>query len=108
MDDAQAPTHVPIFSRPAVTGRWLLPILALLLVTIGLAFRLWSTRMPGEGSPEVTFARDMSAHHDQAVEMAVILRDRGVDEELRTIALDITLTQQAHSRLPTWKPAFSS
>src|SRR5687768_10755244 len=98
MQETQTTTHVPTFSRPAITGRWILPILALLLlITIGVAFRSWSARMPGEGSPEVTFARDMSAHHEQAVEMAFILRDRGEDEELRTIALDIILTQQAQS-----------
>jgi len=67
----------------------------LLLTTIVAGYRLWNTRLPGEGSPEATFARDMGAHHEQAVEMALILRDRGADEELRTIALDIILTQQA-------------
>jgi uncharacterized protein (DUF305 family) len=96
MQNEQAIGQVPTFARPTLSRRWLNPILALLVLSVlGLAFRLWSIRMPGEGSPEVTFARDMGAHHEQAVEMALILRDRGVDEELRTIALDIVLTQQA-------------
>ncbi len=49
---------------------------------------------PGEGSPEVVFARDMIAHHEQAVEMALILRDRTTDSTLRDYALDVILTQQ--------------
>jgi uncharacterized protein (DUF305 family) len=49
----------------------------------------------------------MAAHHEQAVEMAVILRDRSNDELLRTIALDMILTQQAqigqmHGWLAVW------
>lgn len=94
MDTIQ--TNTAAFPRPASRGLWLLPLLALLLLgLIVTGYSLWSARMPGEGSPEATFARDMGAHHEQAVEMAVIVRDRGNDETLRTIALDIILTQQA-------------
>ena len=96
MDNVQTTTAFPALRRPAIGARWLYPLLALLLfTTVGAGYQLWSTRLPGEGSPEATFARDMGAHHEQAVEMALILRDRGADEELRTIALDIILTQQA-------------
>lgn len=51
--------------------------------------------LPTEGSSEVTFARDMMAHHAQAVEMAVTMRDRTQDPTLRTFLLDLILTQQA-------------
>jgi uncharacterized protein (DUF305 family) len=51
--------------------------------------------VPGEGSAETTFLRDMSAHHEQAVRMAVLIRDRTEDPELRTVATDIILTQQS-------------
>jgi uncharacterized protein (DUF305 family) len=37
----------------------------------------------------------MSAHHAQAVEMAEIVRDRTESEEVRILAKDIVLTQQA-------------
>lgn len=50
---------------------------------------------PGENSPEVGFARDMMTHHAQAVDMATVLRDRTADTEMRQLALDIMLTQQA-------------
>lgn len=54
-----------------------------------------STRMPGDDSVEAGFARDMSTHHEQAVEMALLVRDRTHDPAMRTLATDIVLTQTA-------------
>ncbi|WP_261560084.1 DUF305 domain-containing protein, partial [Frankia tisae] len=51
-------------------------------------------RPPGEGSVDVGFARDMSEHHAQAVQMAMIEFDRGGDASTRSVAQDIALTQQ--------------
>ncbi|BBL81093.1 DUF305 domain-containing protein [Rubrobacter xylanophilus] len=85
---------------PAVT--------ALALALAALAFVLYlRERPPGEGSVEAGFARDMSVHHAQAVEMAGIVRDRTRDPALRTLATDIVLTQQAqigqmHGWLAAW------
>ncbi|MCC2319358.1 DUF305 domain-containing protein [Cellulomonas chengniuliangii] len=45
-------------------------------------------------SVDAGFARDMSAHHAQAVQLAVLVRDRSTDEELRAVALDILTSQQ--------------
>jgi uncharacterized protein (DUF305 family) len=45
-------------------------------------------------SPVASFARDMIVHHAQAVEMALLLYDRTENETLRSIALDILLSQQ--------------
>ena len=50
---------------------------------------------PTDSSPEAGFARDMMVHHAQAVEMAEIVRDKTDSEEIRTLAADIALTQQA-------------
>src|ERR671917_732152 len=50
---------------------------------------------PSDSSPEAGFARDMMVHHAQAVEMAEIVRDKAGSEEIRTLAADIALTQQA-------------
>src|SRR5918993_252910 len=50
---------------------------------------------PSDSSPEAGFARDMMVHHAQAVGMAEILRDKTESEEMRTLAADIALTQQA-------------
>jgi uncharacterized protein (DUF305 family) len=50
---------------------------------------------PRAGSAEAGFARDMATHHAQAVEMSLMVRDRSSDEELRTLAYDIIVTQGA-------------
>jgi len=49
--------------------------------------------VPAEGSADVGFARDMSVHHQQAVEMAFLVRDRTDDEDVRRLAYDIINTQ---------------
>ncbi|MDQ0736502.1 DUF305 domain-containing protein [Arthrobacter agilis] len=49
---------------------------------------------PGTTSADAGFARDMQVHHNQAVEMSMIVRDNITDETLRAIAYDIALTQQ--------------
>lgn len=62
---------------------------------------------PGTSSVDAGFARDMAVHHEQAVEMAILVRDRGSDPEVRSIARDIQLTQQyqigqMHEWLDSW------
>jgi len=84
-------------SRPSLGLSLVLGLLlAVIILALGL-FVLPSLRndAPREGSAEVGFARDMATHHAQAVDMATLLRDRSDDEAMRTLALDITLTQQA-------------
>ncbi|MEV3932463.1 MULTISPECIES: DUF305 domain-containing protein [unclassified Streptomyces] len=49
--------------------------------------------VPGESSADVGFARDMSVHHQQAVEMAFLVRDRTDDEDVRRLAYDVINTQ---------------
>jgi uncharacterized protein (DUF305 family) len=48
---------------------------------------------PRDDSADAGFARDMATHHAQAVEMSLVIRDKSSDEELRTLAYDITVTQ---------------
>ncbi|MEU8778661.1 DUF305 domain-containing protein [Streptomyces sp. NPDC048606] len=50
-------------------------------------------RTPGTYSPDAGFARDMSVHHQQAVEMSFVVRDRTRDEAVRSLAYDIANTQ---------------
>ncbi|MFD6184474.1 DUF305 domain-containing protein [Streptomyces goshikiensis] len=52
-----------------------------------------SSRAPGRYSPDAGFARDMAVHHQQAVEMSFIVRDRTGDEPVRSLAYDIANTQ---------------
>src|SRR5918998_2539342 len=66
------------------------------VLVAGVSLALYATsRPPGDGSPEAGFARDMSVHHAQAVEMAEIVRFKTESEEIRIMATDVALTQQA-------------
>ena len=88
----------------ATGGRWSPPLVAVLAAIVGLCLLaaggalavitgVGSTRPPAESSADAGFARDMSAHHAQAVEMAQVVRDRGSDPALRLLAYDIETTQ---------------
>ena len=70
-------------------------VVAILSTLIGFGLGMRQSDAPAADSPEVGFARDMMMHHAQAVDMATLLRDRTEDMEMRQIALDIMLTQQA-------------
>jgi uncharacterized protein (DUF305 family) len=90
---------------PALHQGFLVSILALAVVLLaGLALWLFfANRPPGDDSPEAGFARDMMVHHAQAVEMAELVRDRTESDEMRTLASDIALTQQAQiGRMEGW------
>jgi predicted cobalt transporter CbtA len=99
MEDIQVDPAAPTALEPPRRRRW--SWLGVLIggvgfVVVALVGLLGLTpRLPIEDSPEVTFARDMAVHHAQAMEMALVLRDRSTDAELRQFALDIMLTQQA-------------
>jgi uncharacterized protein (DUF305 family) len=59
--------------------------------------------VPGEDSADVGFARDMSEHHSQAVEMGMIAFHKATVSEIRTLGGDIALTQQAQfGMMQTW------
>ncbi|QNP73023.1 DUF305 domain-containing protein [Streptomyces roseirectus] len=65
------------------------------------------------GPVDSGFARDMAVHHQQAVEMSFIVRDRTTDVDVRRLAYDIINTQ-ANQRgmllgwLDTWNEPKSS
>ncbi|MFF4042753.1 DUF305 domain-containing protein [Streptomyces sp. NPDC001816] len=50
-------------------------------------------KTPTAESADAGFARDMAVHHQQAVEMSYIVRDRTQNEEVRRLAYDIAQTQ---------------
>ena len=64
-------------------------------ILVGLAAGLLVPRFlrPGDDSAEAGFLRDMSTHHAQAVEMAMVAHAGGTDAAVRTLAADIALTQ---------------
>lgn len=67
-----------------------------LAVVAGWALGSLTSRpaVPGEGSAEAGFARDMQVHHLQAVDMSMIVRDRTEDPAIDQLAYDIARSQQ--------------
>ncbi len=51
------------------------------------------THSPGDSSAAAGFARDMTDHHAQAVDMATIIGQRTQSADIRSLATDIALTQ---------------
>jgi uncharacterized protein (DUF305 family) len=68
-------------------------VLAALVGVIAVLLIAGCSNAPRDDSAEAGFARDMATHHAQAVEMSLVIRDKSSDEELRTLAYDITVTQ---------------
>ena len=69
---------------------------AAVVLVVGVALgRLSSPTavVPGTDSVEAGFSRDMQVHHEQAVEMSMLVRDRTDDPEVRTMAYDIATAQ---------------
>ena len=92
MDQAESPS----------SGQGRLAIVVTALVTavvVGLAaYGFGRLSVPGNTSPasvsaEAGFARDMQVHHIQGVEMAMVIRERTGDTDVRRLAYDIATTQ---------------
>src|SRR5215470_16774752 len=77
---------------------------AVLLLLVGFgAGLLTRPGTPGDDSPEAGFARDMSTHHAQAVEMGMIAYQNATDPDVRTLGGDIAITQQGQiGVMSTW------
>ncbi|MFF4114147.1 DUF305 domain-containing protein [Streptomyces sp. NPDC001714] len=81
---------------------WVAGTTAAVLVAAGaITYAVAEDGDGGGGGPEVPsadgadagFARDMAVHHQQAVEMSYIIRDRTKNTEVRRLAYDIAQTQ---------------
>jgi uncharacterized protein (DUF305 family) len=78
---------------------------ALLLIFAGYTagILIQRSQTPGDNSAEAGFARDMSDHHAQAVELGMIAFQRATDPDVRTLGGDIALTQQGQiGIMQTW------
>lgn len=100
----ESTTRTPSWADPRIL--W-----ALTALILGAALGFWggrqSMRPPAETSAEVGFARDMARHHAQAVNMAQLAYDRTDDPDIRLLALDIMLTQQAQiGQIQGWLTAW--
>jgi uncharacterized protein (DUF305 family) len=88
------------FAEGGVLGSRALQVGALVLAAIlglliaGIVGRTTAgTSSPGDSSAAAGFARDMTDHHAQAVDMATIINRRTNSDDIRTLATDIALTQ---------------
>jgi uncharacterized protein (DUF305 family) len=94
---------------------WLLVVLgvvcAVALLGAGAALAVLTgvggNKPPAVDSVDAGFARDMATHHDQAVQMAQVVRDNGSDPAVRLLAFDIETGQlaqigQMHGWLDAW------
>ncbi|MFC7845906.1 DUF305 domain-containing protein [Streptomyces sp. NPDC001046] len=80
--------HVPLVAAAAVTA-----LVAAGAITYAVAGDDGGSTVPSAQSADAGFARDMAVHHQQAVEMSYIVRDRTEDEDVRRLAYDIAQTQ---------------
>lgn len=76
--------------RPTALAAALLAVA--LCVAAGVVIGSWRAT-PRDDSAEAGFARDMATHHAQAVDMSFVVRDKTADQDLRTLASDIIVTQ---------------
>ena len=93
-------------NRSERVRRWL-PAALIAVVTLILGYGLGALQFrpthPSDTSAEAGFARDMSSHHAQAVELGMIDYQRGSDQEVRVLAGDVATTQQAQiGIMQTW------
>ncbi len=88
-------THAHDSTGPRPAGRPARDLLLVLATTVALLLagavgygiaRHGTPAVPTSGSAEAGFARDMSVHHDQAVRMSLLARDRSTDPALRYLA----------------------
>ncbi|WP_245739916.1 DUF305 domain-containing protein [Nonomuraea maritima] len=66
-----------------------------LVLAVAAALLFGRGGTPDDASPEAGFARDMAAHHAQAVDMSFIIRDKDPTPEIRNLAYDIITTQSS-------------
>ncbi|MFK5582270.1 MULTISPECIES: DUF305 domain-containing protein [unclassified Serinicoccus] len=87
------------FGAPALAA---VTIVALCLGAL-VGWLAFGDRAPDDGGADAGFARDMSEHHAQAVQMSTLVMQRTEDEDVRRLAVDIT-NNQAFERgmMATW------
>nr|WP_306239103.1 DUF305 domain-containing protein [Ornithinimicrobium cryptoxanthini] len=72
-----------------------------------MGWLVFADSTPGDDSAEAGFARDMTEHHAQAVEMSLQVIHTTDDQDIRTLATDIASTQgnqmgQMEGWIRTW------
>jgi uncharacterized protein (DUF305 family) len=101
------PAGPPEGRRPGAIAAALLLAAVAAGTVVYFAVRGSSVPTPQSTSAEAGFARDMQVHHSQGVELAMMLRDRTDDSDMRLMAYDMATTQghqagQLYGWLAAW------
>ncbi len=104
LDPSTDDTPTESFDDPHHSGGFSFgKVIALCLATtlLGLGIGMTVQRMRADRSAEpkptaldVGFLRDMMSHHEQAIELSVLIMNRGSDNSVRQEAVDILLAQR--------------
>ncbi len=101
--------HDPASPEPTRTSsqwRTATIVLTALLLVLGSGWALsWiaGNRAPAQSGPEVGFTRDMFVHHEQAVVMSFLVRQRTEDPTVQQLAMDIAQGQATQQgRMLAW------
>jgi uncharacterized protein (DUF305 family) len=103
VDTVSSPEVPPRRWRPLTVAAAAVAAVLVLVAAFGAGWVAHSRNHPGEGSVEAGFARDMSTHHAQAVEMAMLALNKSTQPDLRLLAGEIAQAQQAQiGMMQTW------
>ena len=92
--EENAPTGGRFRVAPPTRNQAVGLVLSLLFLAGAVGYIVGGDRRPGQSSADVGFLRDMTTHHDQAVEMAVMALDRATEPLVRTFAREVLITQR--------------
>lgn len=99
-DDSPQPSESPRTSRRTLPLPITLAFVALALIG---GYLLGRPGYPLDNSADAGFLRDMSVHHAQAVDMALLVHERSDDPGIVRLAHDMTRTQQEQiGRMQGW------
>jgi uncharacterized protein (DUF305 family) len=92
--DAPEPSAPPARRTGAITAGVAAALVLGLLLGMAVAYFVPRLNRPGDDSPEAGFLRDMSTHHAQAIEMAMIAHQATTDADIESFSRDVAITQQ--------------
>lgn len=96
------PAARPVWTRP-LTPALVLGLLVVVALTAALTWFVTRPAGAADDSAEAGFARDMSTHHAQAVEMSLLAIEGSDSRDVVTLATDIATTQGNQvGRMQTW------
>ena len=102
-DDVESNPAAPRGRRPLTIAAAVVAAVLVLIAVFGAGWFAHSRSHPGDDSVEAGFARDMSTHHAQAVEMSMLALNKSTQPDLRLLAGEIVQAQQAQiGMMQTW------